>query len=242
MPSNHRLSSIWIAACLAACGGPPVAEAPASLDIAPQDFVLLPCGVESPDHPCALAIAGGKRVLFGAPAGAIDGIRREDLSQLDAVIVFSLRAGDLEGLDEVRNASWKAGRQAPLLVIGPKGIETVATALNTAYEQADALFVVEEGAPPGGYDAALLISRAYSGDGEVFDTGDVVVESTSYGYRMTYDQRGMAHFHACDAAPANQEVRIGEMVWERLSCNAADPDRRWPLRAPLFILQNQVSE
>lgn len=242
MPFNKCLTPIWIATGLAACGAPPAADAPATLQIAPQDFVLLPCGVDAAENPCALAIAGGKRVLFGTPRGAADGLRPEDLGQLDAVLVFSLRAGDLEGLDEVRNASWQAGREAPLLVIGPKGIDDVATALNAAFEQADALHIVEEGAPRGGYDAAVLISRAYSGDGKVFDTGDVVVESTSYGYRMTYDQRGMAHFHACDAAPANQEVRIGEMVWKRLSCRAAESDRRWPLREPLYILKNQGAE
>lgn len=242
MQSNHRLIAILIAACVTACGGPRAAEAPAALEIAPQDFVLLPCGVDSPDHPCALAIAGGKRVLFGTPRGAAEGLRPEDLGQLDAVLVFSLRAGDLEGLDEVRNASWRAGRETPLLVIGPKGIDAVATALNAAFEQADALHIVEEGTPPGGYDAAVLTSRAYSDRGKVFDTGDVVVESTRYGYRMTYDQRGMAHFYACDAGPANQEARPGDVVWERLSCRAADPDHRWPLRAPLFILKNQDAE
>lgn len=242
MQSYKYLTPIWIAAGLAACSAPPAADAPAALQIAPQDFVLLPCGVDASENPCALAIAGGKRVLFGTPRGAADGLRPEDLGQLDAVLVFSLRAGDLEGLDEVRNASWQAGREAPLLVIGPRGIDDVATALNAAFEQADALHIVEEGAPPGGYDAAVLVSRAYSGDGKVFDTGDVVVESTSYGYRMTYDQRGMAHFHACDAAPANQEVRIGEMVWKRLSCRAAESDRRWPLREPLYILKNQGAE
>jgi ribonuclease BN (tRNA processing enzyme) len=243
MHSIIRLTPICVAFLLAACGDPPVTDDPAvAPEIAPQDFVLLPCGVETPDQPCALAVAGGKRVLFGTPAGAAEGISPNDLGQLDAVFVFSLRAGDLEGLDEVRNASWRAGRETPLLVIGPNGIDAVATALNAAYEQADALHIVEQGSPPGGYDAAVLISQAYSDDGKVFDTGDVVVESTSYGYRMTYDQRGMAHFHACDAGPANQEVRIGEIVWERLSCTAADPARRWPLRAPLFILENQDAE
>jgi len=238
MPFRTCLTPIWIAVCLAACGGPPAEDPPAALEIAPQDFVLLPCGVDSAEHPCALAIAGGKRVLFGTPRGAADGLRPEDLRQLDAVFVFSLRAGDLEGLDEVRNASWHAGRETPLLVVGPRGIDVVTTAINAAFEQADALRIVEQGSPPGGYDAAVLIPRAASGQSKVFDTGDVVVDSTSYGYRMSYDQRGMAHFHTCDAGPANQEVRIGEFVWERLSCTSSDPDRRWPLQAPLFILKN----
>ena len=242
MKLTSRLIPIALAAFAVACTGPAQPAAPVALEISPQDFVLLPCGVETSEHPCALAVAGGKRVLFGTPAGAAGGLRADDLRQLDAVLVFSLRAGDLEGLDEVRNRSWHAGRAAPLLVIGPTGIEDVAHALNAAFEQADALYIVEDGIPPGGYDAALLDPRAAAGQGVVFNTGDIVIEATGYGYRMAYDGRGMAHFHACDAGPPTKEVRIGDMVWERLTCDASDSDRSWPLRAPLFILKNQVAE
>ncbi|MEM7543400.1 MAG: hypothetical protein AAF384_17710, partial [Pseudomonadota bacterium] len=129
---------------LTACGGTDGETDWRNVDVRPDDFALLPCDVDD-ERPCTLVIAGGKRLLFGAPAGVARAMRSEDLRQLDGVILFSLTAPDLEGLDEVRNLSWHAGRREPLLVIGSSGIEEIATALNKAFEQSDALYVVEHG-------------------------------------------------------------------------------------------------
>ena len=111
----------WAAACSPSTQDPnPV--------IQPDDFAILPCQNVIATRPCALVVAGGKRVLFGAPSGAATSFNAADLKQLDAVMLFSLRAVDIEGLDDVRNHSWRAGRDAALLVIGPAGLEDVVNA------------------------------------------------------------------------------------------------------------------
>ena len=77
-----RLNVLFIvAACcalLAACGGPP-SETAQDIDVAPTDFALLPCGSGVDDQPCALVVVGGKRILFGAPAGVTTGLQEDDL-------------------------------------------------------------------------------------------------------------------------------------------------------------------
>ena len=78
--------------------------------IAPADFAIVPCS-EDAETPCLLVLAGGKRLLFGAPAGVSGSLPATDLAHLDGVFLFSLLPQDVEGLDEVRNAGWRAGRR-----------------------------------------------------------------------------------------------------------------------------------
>jgi len=66
------------------------------------DFALLPCAAASPAAPCVLVVAGGKRLLFGAPPGLREAMGAGTLGSLDAVLLFSLQGPDIEGLDEVR--------------------------------------------------------------------------------------------------------------------------------------------
>ncbi|MEM9938433.1 MAG: hypothetical protein AAF768_06265 [Pseudomonadota bacterium] len=189
-----RQIAALIALCAAACSGSQSADVNVSETFRPEDFVLMPCGIADAEAACALAIAGGKRVLFGTPAGIGRSLEAGDLRQLDAVMVFSLRSADLEGLDEVRNMSWRAGREAPLLVVGPEGTNTAVKALNHAFEQADALRIVDEGIPPGGYDAAILTSRelGFGNEAQVgFDTGDLMIAGRVQAdgrvdYRISY--------------------------------------------------------
>ena len=133
------------------------AEAPVETDpaVEPADFAVKPCGTNE-TAPCLLVLAGGKQLLFGAPAGVGTEIPRGVLAHLDGLFLFSLRPEEVEGLDEVRNLSWQAGRPRPLGVTGPAGTGGLIDGLNRAYEVSDALIFVEDGAPAGGFDAALL--------------------------------------------------------------------------------------
>jgi len=236
-----RLVQTFILAMgLVACGrGSPPSDPPV---ISPQDFVLMPCRSADAARPCALIVAGGKRVLFGVPSGAAVSLGSEDLRQLDAVIVFSLRAPDLEGLDEIRNASWRAGRDVPLLTIGPRGILDVVDGLNKAYEQADALRVVEEGIPRGGYDAAILTGREASDVQVVFDTGDVQITRLGNGYRIEYDRKALIDLWSCDGGRSGAAVPDEDMLALSVSCDGAAPDLAWPLRQTHFVLRHQISE
>ncbi|MEM7638127.1 MAG: hypothetical protein AAF269_03605 [Pseudomonadota bacterium] len=222
---------------LAACGGTDGETDWRSVDVRPDDFAFLPCDVDD-ERPCTLVIAGGKRLLFGAPAGVARALRSEDLRQLDGVILFSLTAPDLEGLDEVRNLSWHAGRREPLLVIGPPGIEEIATALNKAFEQSDALYVVEHGIPPGGYDAAVLVSRSTRGNERVFDTGDLSVTGSSSGFRIDYRVNGAERVAWLRVCGAPDELLLIDPTVERVitvACQGDVSDFTWPVTAPIFV-------
>ena len=219
-----------------ACGAPTSDTDRARPDISPDQFVLLPCGEATAERPCTLIVAGGKRLLFGAPGSVVPAIAVEDLRQLDALFVYSLRAGDIEGLDDVRNATWRAGRDTPLTVIGPLGIDEVVTAINKAYEQSDALRIVEEGIPPGGYDAAILEARPARSGNKVFDTGDLQVVRQKHGYRITYNRSYVADLLDCrsdiaetGSAPTPAQVTI--------ACAETEAGRAWPLTVPVFVTE-----
>ncbi|MEM7458682.1 MAG: hypothetical protein AAF331_04385 [Pseudomonadota bacterium] len=236
----HREISIWmvgLALGLTACGNGTSRSDGGDEPVRPDQFALMPCDPGTA-IPCTLVVAGGKRILFGAPAGVTHALRSDDLRQLDAVAIFSLTALDLQGLDEVRNLSWHAGRSEPLPVIGPAGIEDTVAALNKAFEQADALYVVEHGIPVGGYDAAILTARAATENARVFDTGDLIVVRSASGYRIDYRSAGktqVAWLKACDAP--DELALIGADV-ERVvtvACSGDVADHQWPITAPIFI-------
>lgn len=218
----------------AACGGSGDEKAMVRVDIKPQDFALLPCDIRENQQPCVLVVAGGKRVLFGAPAGIAKGLPKAELGQLDAVMLFSLTASDLEGLDEVRNASWRAGRTRPLALVGPEGTVAVAAALNLAFEQADALRIVEEGIPPGGYDAAVLEAADLPAgrDLVVYDTGDFRVEivnsrATYLTYRVHYG--AVLTLQSCRA---EMDAQTADSTYAVLCENGA---MTWPLKQAVFL-------
>lgn len=220
------LTGLTLAACQA--------DAPApdwwDMEIPSQDFVVLPCGSVEATAPCAMVVAGGKRILAGAPAGVVESLRKVDLKQLDGVLIFSLHAENIEGLDEVRNRSWLLGRSQPLSVVGPSGLGEVVAGLNLTYEQADALYVVENGIPPGGYDAAILVSVEAAPGDLVFDTGDLTISKTRQGFAFEY--RGAPHLKLCLTSDAATELDT-EIVME-IGCSA----RSWPLIEPVFMSEN----
>lgn len=224
--------ALLIGLSLSACRQ--VASEPAwwDLEVGSRDFVFLPCGDDQSETSCALAVVGGKRILFGAPSGVSSTVRPVDLKQIDAVLVFSLRAQDIEGLDEVRNGSWHAGRDRPLLVIGPPGIESVAAGLNLAFEQADAYFVVDNGIPPGGYDAAVISTRDAILDQLVFDTGDVKIDRLASGYRVRYNATYEAILSPCGAG-GGEVPEAAMQTSVTLTCAGDTPD--WPLTEPRFV-------
>lgn len=227
MRFEFRWLSICLLAVIAACS-PFGTGANLEIVIEPDDFVVLPCKRVTEQLPCALVVAGGKRVLLGAPAGAAASFGADHLAQLDAVLLFSLRATDIEGLDDVRNRSWRVGRDRPLSAIGPVGIEDFVTALNKAYEQADALRVVEDGIPPGGYDAAILSAVTAVSGQIVFDTGDLWIERRAEGYLVFYKQSVTLALTKCGSASAEEAGFL-------ISCAEDSPDLVWPVSEPVFL-------
>lgn len=222
---------------VSACGG---VSQPGSVAVSSRDFVLLPCG-SAVVAPCTLAVAGGKRVLLGAPSGADVIFSEDDVRQIDAVVLFSLRARDVEGLDTVRNRSWQAGRREPLLVIGPAGTAEFVDGLNTAFEITDSLLIVDEGMPAGGFDAAVLsgMDLPLSGAWAVaFDTGDFRVQARDLGnglvqvrlnYQDQVDVVGSCEAWLADVGSSNEEERP-------LGCPNSDVST-WPMTAPIWFVR-----
>ncbi len=218
-----------------------------TVEIAPSDFALVPCGSNEVDRPCALIVAGGKRILLGAPAGVTGTLVQSDLAQLDGVLLFSLRAGDIEGVDEVRNSSWQAGRAKPLLIVGPRGVEAFSGAINQAYERSDALAHVEAAAR-GGFDAAVLTPHAVTPGllESVINTGDLQIASTEVStghlaYVINYAGRTVI-VQACGAgAPFDFQAEFGLPADRQLNCQG--DDMVWPFSgAPVFIIGPAILE
>lgn len=227
--------------------GAALASRDMAADVEPADFALIPCS-KSERTLCFLAMAGGKRLLFGAPAGVGNRFSSDDLGQLDGVFLFSLRPEDIEGLDEVRNVSWQAGRPDMLPVTGPQGSAALIDAINRAYEVSDALIFVEDGAPAGGFDAALLTvnQEVGSADALVFDTGDLKVRAASgsgdrTGYRVTYrDMTETWHdllVQPCGAPDVNAGIYSAEpRNSSRIVCSDGSYDGAWPFTSAWFLL------
>lgn len=224
-----------------ACGGP--ATPPPHTDPTPQtvtstDFALLPCARATTPNPCVLVMAGGKRVLFGTPAGVAQDMSLEHLRNLDAVMLFSLRGEDIEGLDDIRNASWRAGHETPLRVSGPAGTSEVLSAINRAYEVSDAFTFVEQ-SPAGGFNAAVL--RPLPGEHDtktrVFNTGDLVVthlvnDKDRVGYWVDYNGVRLV-LEPCGMTQASQFAEKSRLV---VGCPGAGLS--WPITEIAFIDQD----
>lgn len=246
------LAGLALAACERDGPPPDAVQAPAELSprdmvasVEPADFALIPCS-KSEKTLCFLAMAGGKRLLFGAPAGIGNRFAAKDLAALDGLFLFSLRPEDIEGLDEVRNVSWQAGRPDMLAVTGPHGVTALIDAINRAYEVSDALIFVEDGAPAGGFDAALLMTnQEVDGKAIVFDTGDLQVRAASdggdrVGYHVAY--RDMAEtWHelliqpcgAPDADPGVYETAPADRG--QIICTETGYNGTWPFTTAWFL-------
>ena len=236
-----KLRDYLAAICLLqvmACGQAeaPVPASPAKpQNVRSTDFALLPCADRELPGKCVIVLAGGKRVMFGAPAGVTLGLTPKELRDTEAVMLLSLRGEDVEGLDEVRNAAWRAGHEGSLPVAGPTGTGDFVGILNRAYEVSDALIYVEV-EPAGGFDAALL--AVLPGDGEqtaiVFDTGDLRIRKFESGtdraaYAVDYNGHSVV-IASCGAELEEAQLTEADQV---LSCESV-----WPQAGPVFIFQD----
>lgn len=228
-----RLFLFFCLLVIASCGEPNTDVAGTRApQITSSDFVLLPCVGVKPTRACALLMAGGKRIMIGAPEGAGSGLSPEDLQNLDAVILLSLRGGDIEGLGAIRNATWRAGRAQQLVVAGPIGIKDVNDGLNTIYEAADALAYVE-GRASGGYDMAPL--KPVLAEGRVFDTGDLKIDAREdsaghVGYDIDYNGVHVVILPCGHSANERVDALAGDYI---LACEAGAA--QWPVQTPVFI-------
>lgn len=141
----------------------------------------------------ATAVALGERVLlFDAGAGVLRGLAAagRDPSRVEHVFVTHLHSDHTVGLDELLFGAWTVGRDRPLVVHGPPGIEPMVAALRTAFEQ-DVAVRAEglEGADPRGAASRVRVVEP----GVVHREGGMRVDAFAvehgswehaYGYRV----------------------------------------------------------
>ncbi|MEO0983477.1 MAG: hypothetical protein AAFX03_12590 [Pseudomonadota bacterium] len=227
MPAPRTLQSLCFATALAACGQPPTPESE-PVEISPTDFVVFDCGSQRA-APCAVLSAGGKQIVFGAPAGAIADLQSVDLARLDALMLFSLAAESIEGVDEIRNASWRAGRLDPLRLAGPEGVAAFAAGVDAAFQAADALAVIDA-PPPGGFDAAPLapVTGRRAGQWRAFDTGDLTIDVQAAA-------GGRAEYLVIYEGEALGVGACGLAVGRWPGCLGDGADHPWPLGEVFFV-------
>lgn len=100
------------------------------------------CGTGSPfpsperSGPCTAVIAGGRTFIVDAGRGAGDMMVRMGLqpSRQAAVLLTHFHSDHIDGLGHIAEHHWLAGTaRAPLIVIGPTGVDRVVNGFNEAY-------------------------------------------------------------------------------------------------------------
>jgi|GEM_PF-1650161 len=227
---------------------PPVAVADEGqpVQVVPRDFAILPCPRAGDRGACVVIAAGGKRVLVGAPAGIgtppswADGALGAG-GVPDAVLLLSLDAAQIEGIDEIRSRVWEAGlSQLPL--VGGAGVEEVSAGLDQTYIVPDAVAYVR-GMRRRGFEKTPLASRAVGHGDIAFDTGDLTITAMAGGggqlaYHITYGGESVL---LSDCSPGPEEATRWPVADYYLGCaditDIYDAPHKgsWPLAAPVFI-------
>lgn len=235
---KRALTIVLIAVVLAATGwfalySPPVeawlfrrivfaelAKSPPDLADKDELSVLL-CGTGSPlpdktrGGPCTLVAAGGKYYLIDA---GIDSARnlmlwRVKLQNIAAVLVTHFHSDHIGELGEIRLQTWVAGRNMPLAVYGPPGIDQVVGGFNQAYALDAGYRTAHHGAqmlPPG---AVAMVPHAVR-PGVVLEQDGLRITAfvvrhepatPAYGYR--FDFHGRSIVVSGDTAPDENLAR-----------------------------------
>lgn len=182
------------------------------LDALPDGLHVALCGAGSPlpdvdrSGPCVAVVAGGKLYVVDAGAGASRVLSRMNLPQgrVEALLLTHFHSDHIDGVGELMLQRWAGGgRDAPLPVYGPEGVERVVDGFNEAYAQDFVYRLAHHGpsvVPPTGAGAAAN-PFVQPSDGElpvVLEDGDLRITAfrvnhapvtPAVGYRFDYKGR-----------------------------------------------------
>lgn len=227
-------------------------QAPAhrgTADIAPTDFAILPCPRAGTRGECAVIAAGGKRVLVGAPAGisappdwATGALGASGVP--DAILLLSLDAAQIEGLDEIRNQVWEQGL-SPLPLVGGAGISEINAGLDQTYIVPDAVAYVRRRRRKSFAQMPLAV-RAVRHEETAFDTGDLTISALAGGegqlaYKILYGGQTVI-LSGCHPRP--EDIARWPEADHYVGCAQVASDHAlpatgdWPLSEPIFISQS----
>ena len=204
---NRR--TLLFGACAAAC------LAPAAASAQPTDSLkIILCGTSGPlpvrdrAKPCVVIQAGGSMYLVDIGPEATENMMtwRLPVESAKAVFITHLHSDHIGELGEFNMQSWVAGRPAPLMVVGPPGVEHLAAGFNEAYEadhrfrnahhEHDAIKLPIA----AGVLKAKVVPPPKSGTAEVWKDGGLTVTAIvvhhdpatpAFGYRFDYKGRSV---------------------------------------------------
>lgn len=180
----------------------------------PDGIHVYVCGAGSPlpdpgrAGPCLAVLAGAHAFVFDAGAGSVRTLAAMGfpLSRIDRVYLTHLHSDHIDNLGELLLQAWIAGgRDTPLPVAGPQGVEEVVAGFNAAYRIDSGFRTAHHGADiadPNGFGGAPdIIPDPGESPALVFEEGDLKLfvisvahapVSPAFGYRLDYQGRSIA--------------------------------------------------
>lgn len=174
---------------------------------------LFVCGSSSPfpaedrARPCLGVIAGGKYYIVDTGPGSWNrmALLRIPAERIGGVFITHFHSDHIGDLGEFNLQSWVAGRQGPLPVFGPPGVERVVSGYNEAYALDQIYRVEHHGAalldPDSGQMQARVVPLGQEGAASVaLEAGDLRVQmfpvphepiAPAVGYRFDYRGRSI---------------------------------------------------
>lgn len=182
----------------------------------PDGLHVYVCGAGTPlpdplrAGPCLAVIAGDQHLVFDAGSGGVRTLTRMayPTGRIDAVFLTHLHSDHMDGLGELLMQAWvNGGRDVPLPVYGPEGVEEVVEGFRAAYRIDGTYRAAHHGpeiANPAGHGGAPVPIHLPAGPGGaeiVYDEGGVTVTAykvdhspvePAFGYRVDYKDRSIS--------------------------------------------------
>ncbi|MDP3459169.1 MAG: MBL fold metallo-hydrolase [Hyphomonas sp.] len=174
------------------------------------------CGAGSPfpdpmrGGPCLAIVAGDQHIVIDAGSGGVRTLTRMGypVGEIDAVFLTHLHSDHMDGLGELLMQAWvNGGRDVPMPVHGPTGVEEVVGGFNAAYRIDSTYRTGHHGAeianPEGRGGAPLPITMPAGPGGQaiVYDAGGLTITAfkvshapvePAFGYRIDYKDRSVS--------------------------------------------------
>lgn len=182
----------------------------------PDGLHVYVCGAGSPlgdptrEGPCLAVLAGDKAFVFDVGSGTPRnlGLMGFPLARLEAIYLTHLHSDHVDSLGELLMQAWIiGGRDAPLSVYGPEGVQEVVEGFNAAYRIDGTYRTAHHGvdiadpAGRGGAPAAIELPQDPNGSVVVLDEGDLKITAIrvdhspvepAFGFRIDYKDRSVS--------------------------------------------------
>lgn len=182
----------------------------------PDGLHVYVCGSGSPlgdptrEGPCLAVLAGQKAFVFDVGSGTPRnlGLMGFPLDRLETVYLTHLHSDHIDSLGELLMQAWIiGGRDTPLPVVGPVGVEEVVEGFNLAYRLDGTYRTAHHGveiANPTGRGGAPLAIEITEGDAEpivLVSDGDLRITAIrvdhapvepAFGFRIDYKDRSIS--------------------------------------------------